>query len=71
MLQTLRKLSVKELEEDILDMRVEQKLQEANEWSFTTLFTLKSLRLPVFLVCILHIGQQLIGINAVRLDLKS
>lgn len=65
-LQKLRNLSVSDLVIDISVMRKEQNsLQNCSSSSFTSLFTNKDFRLPIFLVCALHIGQQLIGINAV------
>ena len=66
-LQKLRNLSVSDLVIDISVMRKDQNsLQNCSSSSFTSLFTNKDFRLPIFLVCALHIGQQLIGINAVR-----
>jgi flavin reductase (DIM6/NTAB) family NADH-FMN oxidoreductase RutF len=56
---------VAELENDISVMKAEHKAQESNNWSFISLLKMREFRNPLFIVCFLHAGQQLVGINAV------
>ena len=57
---------------DIIEMKNEYKQQLAEpKWSFKKLFTTKSLRLPLLIVCALACAQQLSGINVVSIRFPS
>lgn len=66
-LKRFRNLSAAGLENDISDMKAEHKAQESNYWGFVSLLKSREFRISLFIVCILHAGQQLVGINAVSI----
>lgn len=63
-LQKLRKTS-QEVNEDFLALKREQKCGTGNERSFFQLLKQSKFRNGLLIICVLHAGQQLIGINAI------
>jgi len=65
-LQSIRGQGLSQLVDEICVLRQEQKNRQCNNLSFFQLLRSKvSFRSSLLVVCVLHAGQQLIGINAV------
>lgn len=65
-LQSIRRRSIDELTDDIAFLRQEQKNKECNNQSFFQTFRdNRNFRKALLIVCGLHAGQQLVGINAI------
>ena len=68
-LQSIRGQTLPELVDDICSLRQEQKNRECRNQSLLTLIRQnKSFRNALLIVCALHAGQQLVGINAVSVS---
>lgn len=66
-LSRLRGLSATELEDEVMEMKTEVGQQhDSPSWSFFRVISCKDIRPPLLLLCVMHAGQQLSGINAVR-----
>ncbi|XP_022235801.1 solute carrier family 2, facilitated glucose transporter member 1-like isoform X2 [Limulus polyphemus] len=65
-LEKLRGFPAALLHGDVVLLRTERKMNEScSTWTITRVFKDPLVRKPLFSVCIMHIGQQLCGINAV------
>ena len=66
-LQEIRQQTLFELNDEINCWKQEKKNSECNSVSFWQLVKQKHFRKCLLIVCMLHAGQQLIGINAVSI----
>lgn len=65
-LSRLRALPVTELDDDLAEMKRELRdNMKCPSWSFVRVITCAEIRLPLIILCVMHAGQQLSGINAV------
>ncbi|XP_076320562.1 solute carrier family 2, facilitated glucose transporter member 1-like isoform X2 [Tachypleus tridentatus] len=66
-LEKLRGYSATLLHSDVLLLRTERKMNESCSWTIMKVLKDPLVRKSLFAVCIMHLGQQLCGINAVPL----
>ncbi|XP_076320563.1 solute carrier family 2, facilitated glucose transporter member 1-like isoform X3 [Tachypleus tridentatus] len=64
-LEKLRGYSATLLHSDVLLLRTERKMNESCSWTIMKVLKDPLVRKSLFAVCIMHLGQQLCGINAV------
>lgn len=65
-LQAIRQQRLFELADEVEYLKEEQKNREQNTASFLQLMGQSEFRKGLLIVCVMHAGQQLCGINAVR-----